>query len=191
MKFNDHKNLEGFHAFLGASKYHWLRYDDEKLGAVYRNYLATLKGTELHDFAAQCIRLGIKLPKSKKTLNMYVNDAIGYKMTPEQPLFYSENCFGTADAITFRQDHKTGKDILRIHDLKTGVTPAHMEQLLIYAALFCLEYRVKPSEIDIELRIYQSDEIAFMNPTAEDIVPVIDKIITSDKIISRIREEEV
>lgn len=184
MKFNNHKNLEGCHAFLGASKYHWINYDPDKVAASYRNYLATLKGTELHDFAARCIKLGQKLPKSKKTLNMYVNDAIGYRMTPEQVLYYSENCFGTADSISFKDN------LLRIHDLKTGVTPAHMEQLEIYAALFCLEYKIKPADIDIELRIYQSDDILVFNPTVEDIVPIMDKIITSDKIISEIKEEE-
>lgn len=190
MKFNSHKNLEGFHAFLGASKFHWINYDPEKLSTTYKNYIATLRGTELHEVAAQLIRLGIKQSKSKKTFNMYVNDAIGFNMTPEQVLYYSENCFGTADAISFRKNPKTDRQTLRIHDLKTGVTPAHMEQLLIYAALFCLEYSVKPSEIDIELRIYQSDEIIIMNPTAEDIVPIMDKIITSDKIINRIKSEE-
>jgi hypothetical protein len=184
MKFNNHKNLEGCHAFLGASKYHWINYDPDKVASSYRNYLATLKGTELHDFAARCIKLGQKLPKSKKTLNMYVNDAIGYRMIPEQVLFYSENCFGTADSISFKDN------LLRIHDLKTGVTPAHMEQLMIYTALFCLEYKIKPADIDIELRIYQSDDILVFNPTVEDIVPIMDKIITSDKIISKIKEEE-
>lgn len=146
---------------------------------------AIFKGTALHELAAKLIELGQKLPKSKKTLNMYVNDAIGFKMKPEQVLYYSNNCFGTADAISFRNN------ILRIHDLKTGFTPAHMEQLLIYAALFCLEYKVKPSEIQFELRIYQNDEIAIMNPTAEDIVPIIDKIITFDKVIEKIKREEV
>lgn len=190
MKFNKHSNLEGFHAFLGASKCHWLNYDDEKLVATYQNYRATLRGTELHDLAARLIKLGVKLSNSKTTLNMYVNDAIGFKMKPEQVLFYSENCFGTADSISFRKNHKTGRNMLRIHDLKTGVTPAKMEQLLIYAALFCLEYDVKPSEIDIELRIYQSDDIIVMNPTTEDIIPVMDRIITADKIIKQIRSEE-
>lgn len=184
MEFNKHKNLEGCHAFLGASKYHWINYDASKVAASYRSYLATLKGTELHDFAARCINLGQKLPKSKKTLNMYVNDAIGYRMTPEQVLYYSDNCFGTADSISFKDN------LLRIHDLKTGITPAHMEQLEIYAALFCLEYKVKPADIDIELRIYQSDDIMVFNPTVEDIVPIMDKIITSDKIISKIKAEE-
>ena len=115
---------------------------------------------------------------------MYVNDAIGFKMTPEQILFYSENCFGTADAIAFRNN------LLRIHDYKSGVIPAHMEQLEIYAALFCLEYRIKPADIEIELRLYQNDEILFHHPTSEDVVPIMDKIITFDKIINKMKEQE-
>lgn len=184
MNFNNHSKLEGQHAFLGASKYHWINYDDEKLAQSYTNFLAAQKGTILHEFAAQCIKLGQKLPSSKKTINRYVNDAIGFKMVPEQVLFYSENCFGTADSILFRNN------LLRIHDLKTGGIPAHMEQLEIYAALFCLEYDVRPANIDMELRIYQNDEILYHNPTAEDIVPIMDKIITFDKVINKIKEQE-
>ena len=184
MNFNNHSNLEGQHAFLGASKYHWINYDESKVAESYSKFLATQKVTILHDFAAQCIRLGQKLPKSQKTLNMYVNDAIGFKMVPEQVLFYSENCFGTADAISFRND------LLRVHDLKTGVIPAHMEQLMIYAALFCLEYKIKPGNIEIELRLYQNNEILYHNPIAEEVVPIMDKIITFDKIIAKIREQE-
>ncbi|MEY8395893.1 DUF2800 domain-containing protein [Lachnospiraceae bacterium 45-P1] len=184
MNFNKHSNLEGQHAFLGASKYHWINYSEDKVAESYSRFLATQKGTQLHEFAAQCIRLGQKLPKSKKTLNAYVNDAIGFKMTPEQILFYSDNCFGTADAIAFRGD------LLRIHDLKTGAIPAHMEQLEVYAALFCLEYKVKPADIRMELRLYQSDDILVGNPTVEDIAPIMDKIITFDRIINKIKEQE-
>ena len=181
MNFNKHYSLEGKHAFLGASKYHWINYDADKLVDSYSKFQATLNGTILHDFACQCITLGQKLPKSQKTLNMYVNDAIGFKMKPEQVLYYSDNCFGTADAIIFRNN------LLRIHDLKTGVTRAHMEQLEIYAALFCLEYNKKPSDIDMELRIYQNNEIIIHNPTVEDILPIMDKIITFDKIIDKMK----
>ena len=105
-------------------------------------------------------------------------------MVPEQVLYYSPNCFGTADAISFR------KNFLRIHDLKTGTTPTHMEQLMVYAAMFCLEYRVKPSEIEMELRIYQNDQILFHNPTVADILPIMDKIVTFSRVIDKIREEE-
>lgn len=185
MVFNRHDKLEGLHAFLGASNYHWINYSEEKVEETYSKWRAAQKGTQLHAFAATCIRLGQKLPRTQQTLNMYVNDAIGYKMTPEQILYYSPNCFGTADAIIFRND------FLRIHDLKTGETPAKMEQLMIYAALFCLEYGIKPSEIKMELRIYQNDEVACHNATVEDIFPIMDRIITFDKIINRMKEQEV
>lgn len=184
MNFNKHSNYEGKHAFLGASKFHWINYDKDKLIQTYLNFLAIEKGTILHDFASRCINLGQRLPKSQKTLNMFVNDAIGYKMSSEQVLLYSDNCFGTADAISFRDKQ------LRIHDLKTGQTPAHMEQLLVYAALFCLEYNVKPSEIDIELRIYQSNEVLVHNPGADEIEPIMDKIVQFDKLIDRLKEQE-
>ena len=184
MNFNTHSILEGKHAFLGASKYHWINYDENKIAASYKKFLATQKGTVLHEFAAQCIRLGQKLPRSRKTLNMYVNDAIGFKMIPEKILVYSDNCFGTADAIIFRDD------TLRIHDLKTGVTPAHMEQLMIYSALFCLEYDKKPNDINIELRIYQNDEIVVHKPEPDEIGLIITKIKSFDKIINSIKEQE-
>lgn len=184
MNFVNHSNLEGLHAFLSPSKYHWINYSEDKVIDAFSKYQASLKGTQLHEFAAQCIRLGQKLPKSQKTLNMYVNDAIGYKMTPEQILYYSPNCFGTADAIAFRNN------FLRIHDLKTGENPTHMEQLMVYAALFCLEYRVKPVEIQMELRIYQNDEVLVHEPTVADILPIMDKITTFDKLINRLRDEE-
>lgn len=183
MNFNDHSRYEGLHAFLGASKYHWIRYDEAKLINAYSSFLAVQKGTELHEFAANCIRLGQKLPKSKKTLNMYVNDAIGFKMTPEQILFFSENCFGTADAISFRDN------FLRIHDYKSGEVQAHMEQLDIYAALFCLEYRYKPTDIEIELRLYQSDDIVVNIPDPNLIGEIMQKIIVFDKAITKIKQE--
>lgn len=184
MNFNNHSRFEGQHAFLSASKYHWINYDEDKIADVYERAKAVKKGTELHEFAAQCIKLGQKLPRSKKTLNAYVNDAIGFRMIPEQILFYSEYCFGTADSIIFRDR------LLRIHDLKTGQIPAHMEQLEIYAALFCLEYNKKPANIDMELRIYQNDDIIFHTPTAEDIEPIMHKIVTFDKIIRKMDERE-
>lgn len=184
MNWNTHSTIKGSHAFLGASKYHWVNYTDDKLIEAYTRFTAAQRGTRLHDLASELISLGQKLPRSKKTLNMYVNDAIGFRMRPEQPLFYSENCFGTADAISFKDG------LLRIHDLKTGVIPAHMEQLLVYSALFCLEYRMKPSDIRMELRIYQNDEVLVHNPEVDEVVPIIDKIISFDKLLNKIKAEE-
>ena len=177
MVFNKHDNLEGLHAPFGASKSSWLRYDDEKALAVYQNLKAAEVGTKMHEWAKQTIDLGIKQPRSKKTIYNYVNDAIGFKMDTEVVLFYSPYFFGTADSIAFRNN------FLRIHDLKTGTTPVHMEQLLIYAALFCLEYKIKPGDIQIECRIYQNDDILIANPTAQDIGPIIDKIIHLNKML--------
>lgn len=184
MNWNNHSKLSGLHAILGASKYSWLNYDDAKLIETYSNLQAAARGTELHDLAAKLIKLNQPLPRSKKTLNMYVNDAIGFKMDPEVVLFYTENMFGTADAISFRNN------FLRIHDLKTGVNPAKMEQLMIYAAFFCLEYKQKPGEIEIELRIYQNNDIQIFNPTAEDILPIMDKAVHFDKLIQKLKEME-
>lgn len=186
MDFNPHYDLVGQHAFLGASKYHWINYDISKLENSYLKHMAVLRGTEFHDFACQCIKLKQKLPKSKKTLNMYVNDAIGFRMKPEQVLFYSANCFGTADAISF--DERL--NCLRIHDLKTGEVPAHIEQLMVYAALFCLEYGKKPNDISqIELRIYQMDQVLVHNPEPEKISEIMNKIIIFDKKINQLKLE--
>lgn len=186
MKFNNHYNLTGCHAVFSASQSAWLRYDDEKALEVYSNRKAAELGTKLHAWAKETIDLGIKQPRSKKTIYAYVNDAIGFKMDTEVVLFYSERFFGTADAISFRDN------VLRIHDLKTGTggkIENHMEQLMIYTALFCLEYRIKPGEIKIELRVYKNDDILIHNPTAEDIAPIMDRIISLDKLLAKIEEE--
>ena len=184
MIFTKHSNLEGLHAPFGASQSAWLRYDDEKILATYNNMKVKEMGTRLHAWAKETIDLGIKQPRSKKTIYAYVNDAIGYKMDTEVVLFYSPRFFGTADSICFRNG------TLRIHDLKTGVTKVHMEQLMIYAALFCLEYKIKPSDIEIELRIYQSDEVLYHNPTAESISSIMDRIVYLDKMLERLDCEE-
>jgi hypothetical protein len=183
MIFNKHSDLLGRHAFLSASKYHWTNYDEDKLERTYMTALAVQRGNELHAFAHEAIRLGIKLPRNATTLNMYVNDAIGYRMSPEQSLFYSQNCFGTADAIGFK------KGLLRVHDLKTGVTPTSERQLEVYAALFCLEYRMTPFEIGIELRIYQANEARIYEPDPDDIMHLMDKIIVFDRRIEEIKKE--
>jgi len=187
MIWNDHSSLEGCHAFLGASQHSWLNYDEDKLIKTYKNNIAKQKGTETHEFAALCIKRRQRLPKSEKTLNQYVNDAIGFKLDPEVLLFYSYNSFGTADSIAYYEK----KRFLRIHDLKTGTIPASLHQLEIYAALFCLEYDIKPGNLDgIELRIYQNNDILIGNPEADVILPIMDKIVTFDKIIEKVKEVE-
>lgn len=181
MNFNIHSKYEGQHSVLSASSHYWTNYSPEKFAETYIRLMAKEKGTKLHAFAAEAIKLGIKLPKTAKTLNMYVNDAIGFRMIPEQILYYSDNAFGTADAISFRNN------LLRIHDLKTGETKASMKQLEIYMAYFCLEYKYKPDQIDAELRIYQNNEAVVANPHPDDIFEIMEKIIEFDKIIETMK----
>lgn len=185
MRWNKHSALEGTHSFMSASKYHWINYDDEKFIESYKTYRAAEQGTLDHAFAALCIERRQKLPnRPKNTLAMYVNDSIGYLMKPEVLLYYSDNCYATTDAISFMDNH------LQIHDLKTGKIPAHIEQLIVYAALFCLEYDKAPGSITIELRIYQNDDILICRPEANDILPVMDKIVYFDKMLKKIQKSE-
>jgi hypothetical protein len=184
MNFVKHSNLEGLHAPFSASQSAWLRYDTEKALTVYDNMRAKERGTKLHDWAKRTIDLGIKQPRSNKTLYAYVNDAIGFKMSTEVVLYYSPYFFGTADAISFRNNK------LRIHDLKTGKS-GHMEQLEVYAALFCLEYKIKPGDIQMELRLYKDNEVIVHEPTAEDILPIMDKITSLNKALENFDDREV
>jgi Protein of unknown function (DUF2800) len=183
--FNTHSELYGKHAFLSPSNYHWLNYNDQKLAARFVAAMAAQRGTDLHALAHEAIRLGVKLSKSNRSLSTYVNDAIGYKMSCEQPLFYSVNCFGTADTISFRR----GK--LRIHDLKTGIIAASEQQLEVYAAIFCLEYNIDPFQIEIELRIYQRDEIRVYEPFPERIADIMNKIMLFDQQIEHMKASEM
>lgn len=182
MNFNTHYELKDKHAFLGASSHSWINYDEEKLKQRYLAFQAIQRGIQLHKLAKDCIDLGERLYGSKSTLALFVKDGIGFKMNTEQPLYYSSNAFGTCDAISFRDNE------LRIHDLKTGNTPASMEQLIVYAALFCLEYKYDPDDIFIELRIYQSNEITVHNPDPEYIKFVMNKIESFSKIIDTLKE---
>ena len=208
MIFNQHSELEGQHAFLSPSKYSWLNYDQEKLETAYRRQYANTIGTILHDLAHRCILNKVKLSKSDRhlvllalldngvpqglidandileTLSPFVNDALGFRMETEQVLYYSENAFGTADAICFRDN------TLRIHDYKSGIAPVHMDQLYIYAALFCLEYDKKPEQIQIELRIYQSGEALVDKPSPEVIRAIMNKIVDSDRFLRKLKDKE-
>ena len=184
MIFNNHSDLSGKHAILSPSNYHWLNYNDQKLEARFASLMAARKGSDLHALAHEAIRLGIKLSRVNKALSTYVNDAIGYKMICEQTLYYSDNCFGTPDTISFRR----GK--LRIHDLKTGIIVTSEHQLEIYAALFCLEYGINPFDIEIELRIYQRDNVRVFEPFAETIAHIMEKIIDFDQQIEQFKASE-
>lgn len=181
MNFNKHLGLSGKHAFLSPSSSAWLRYDDQKLHARYHAAQASRRGTDVHAAAHENIRLRIPLHRSNKALYHYVSDAIKYDMSCEQTLVYSENCYGTADTISF------DGDILRIHDLKTGISKATFEQLEVYAALFCLEYGISPFDIEIILRLYQRDSVLEMIAEPEAILHIMDRIMHADNYIESIK----
>ena len=183
MDFNDHSKLAGMHAFLSASNYHWVNYDPEKLLRVYGNSEAAKRGTELHAFAAEAIRLRQRLRGNSSSLAQYVNDGIGYRMTPEQVLFVSRFCFGTPDTISFYGG------ALRIHDFKSGVSaPASMMQLRIYAAMFCIEYRLDPRTIEMEFRIYQFDETVIEIGDPKEIRDIMEKIRNFTTILEGVED---
>lgn len=170
LRFNKHWQAEGKHAFLGASKHHWINYDLEKMRRIWANQFASEIGTRKHAWAAEAIRLKLRMPRNNKTLNAYINDAIGFNMEPEVVLYVNDDCFGTADAISFN------KRTLRIHDLKTGVHPGSFNQLLIYCAFFCIEYRINPFEIEMILRLYQNDEVEEMVGDPNEVNRIIQQI---------------
>ncbi len=194
MIWNNHKDLEGKHSFLGASQWRWITWDDRTLQARFVTQFAQLIGTAIHELAHDCISSGIKLNRTDKhlidmcmyknyvpryaydseyllgNLISYVNDAIGFHMSSEIILYYSANAFGTTDAISYNEKEK----ILRIHDLKTGTGATFFEQLFIYAAYFCLEYNVKPTELNkIYLRIYQNGEFIEVEPDPMEIEKIM------------------
>ena len=208
MIFNKHSELEGRHAILSPSKHYWLNYDDEALLRTYISSFATDVGTLVHEYAADRIKYRLPLdPENEEAKNglllhlmkndipfrvidldrlfynlvPYVNDCIGYKMESEVVLKYSDLCFGTADAIGVRRNW------LRIHDLKTGVTPASMDQLLCYAGLFFMEYKrdYRPDTMKVELRIYQNQEVQILNPSCEEIKTVMKKIAHGNAVLTK------
>jgi len=185
MRWNNHYRLKDKHCLFSPSRVSWLNYTEDKLVETFRNEEAKKRGTRLHALAAEHIDLGIKMARSQSTLNRYVNDAIQFKMKPEIILYYSDNFFGTADAIQFYE--KQG--LLRVHDLKTGQTPGHIEQTFIYAALFLLEYgdrlNIRPGDIDILCRIYQFDDFTEATPDVDTISHIMDQIIIFDDLLQR------
>lgn len=206
MNWNRHTHLEGTHAFLSASKYGWMRKTNEELIQGYINSYAQSIGTMMHAYAADCIRFREKLRKSDSkgakldlmrrgipefaidirsffpTVMRYVNDSIDHRMDPEILLYYSDLCYGTADSI------QVSGNTLRIHDLKTGFAPVKIDQLMVYAALFFLEYNYKPEKMRTELRIYQSDDILSYEPEVEKVKEVMNAIVEKDRVLQKLKE---
>lgn len=178
------KALAGTHAFLAPSSPAWINYDEDRLARMVHTAEAARLGSRLHAFAHEAISLRRKQPDTQETINLYINDAIGYRMTSEVLLHYSENCYGHADTVGFRDN------TLRIHDLKNGAREASMAQLEIYAALFCLDYQFSPFDIKIELRIYQNNRVKIHHPEPPDIIQIMERIRSFDKYIKELKKME-
>lgn len=207
MEWNRHPELQNAHTFLSPSKYTWMRKTDEELAESWFNSFSQAIGVTLHALAADYIRLRREMTEADirsvefellrnripaaafdiefifPTIFSYVNDSVAYHMDAEIPLKYSDNCGGTADSIQFRRKK------LRINDLKTGTTPAKIDQLMGYAALFFLEYGVKPEGTSTELRIYQAGDILVCNPAPEEIREVMETIVHADAVLKHLKEE--
>lgn len=208
MIFNEHLNLRGKHAVFSPSNYAWLRDSKEDAIRRYVNSFQAQTGTILHELAEEYILQGFKMNRYDKkqvplrlltkgipssvvdrlpiddifeNLENYVNDAVDYNMSPEVILYYSDLVFGTADALAYNEQ----ECFLRIHDLKNGTTPAKIDQLIAYDALFRLQYcpimRVRPEKIKSELRIYQGGEIIFYNPEPDEIIEAMEQAKSVDK----------
>lgn len=184
MHFKKHSHLEGQHAFLSPSTYHWINYDEAKLEFRWKTLRAALEGVEQHRYAAIAIEEKEFQDDETTTLGLYINQCIQYKMSPEVVLYYSPNAFGTVDAIAYRYRR------LRISDLKTGVSRVSEHQLEVYAALFCLEYEIDPFSMrGIELRIYQHGKVDEFVGDPHYIKGIMDKIVKFDEILNQLRKE--
>lgn len=216
MIWQNFSRLKGAHSTLSPSSSYWIYDEDDEFEKRFCNSYSQTIGTLLHDAAAKRISkgnlIGYRMSKKNKSdilINLldkgiprkvidyipfddmydnvcrYVNDAIGFRMDSEVCLYYSENCFCHADAIDFNDK----KNILRIFDLKTGQSPVKIEQLMIYAALFFLDYReYKLNDCEIELRIYQTNQDVLINtPDRNDILDMMDSIKKRDAYINTMK----
>lgn len=184
-RFNNNPKVEGSHAFLSPSNYHWLRWSPDKLLDRLRDRGAAERGTRMHAWAAEAILLRRYQPVNGDIVCQYINDALDHDMTPEQSLFASFHCFGTADAIGFDPVEM----FLRIYDLKTGITKASVDQLYVYAAIFCLEYGYRPFDMSGELRIYQGEGPTIYDIDRQYLAWVYDTIYTSLELIEETKME--
>lgn len=173
------------HSFASGNIKAYESYDEENLDDVrkgFRNYVRgryPLDQDKTASLAFMFLDNMRYVPEeSWLSVAQFINDGCQYKMNSEQPLWYSDNAFGTTDAISFYRNK------LRIHDLKTGDTPAKLMQLNIYAALFCLEYHKQPDQIKIELAIYQFGNVTKESPDPKDIRDLMDLIVEDDRVLN-------
>jgi len=188
MEWNDHWRLEGRHATLSPSGYHWLNYDPDKMRRVTWNNYSKEDGTKMHELASNMILYSIMPENNENALNQFVIDALTMfdeSMSSEVLLYYSDECFGTADAIYYDEETKH----LQVHDLKTGVSKPSFKQLWIYCALFCLEYDKKPEDLTFECRLYQLGAMDIDSPDPKDIRAIMNQIVSMSNVIEGVRIE--
>lgn len=141
---------------------------DPRVGSIFLDHLRYLPG------------------EAYLSVKMFVCDSIGFRMESEQKLSVSKVIEGTADAVRFYPKD----NLLRISDLKTGSRPAKIEQVFIYAALYCYENRLDPLKTNFEARIYQNGEIYIEQPTGEEIKSLLNTILHINEVVSKFERGE-
>lgn len=212
-KYNDHRRLEGKHAYLGCSQSAWENRTDEQLIKMYYSKFAADIGTAVHEFASYCIKNKIKLRKTDDhMIDFYLKitwpmqsgviipvGAYDSKALIENVYSFvneaiqygldSEVILSYNDIYAFGTSDALGVDeklkIIRIHDLKTGDHPVKMTQLLLYAAYLCLEYGKNPKDYKFELRVYQGGEIIEYFPQPEEVQEHMKKIYHAVEVLEQ------
>lgn len=181
---NSNKKEKLNHAIMSPSQNAWLNYDEAKLYKLFHQKNIKALGSRLHEFVKEAISLKRRLA-GNDSISCFTNDCIKHNMVPEYFIFYSENAFGTADAIYYSKT----EGVLKIFDLKTGMNKASFKQLELYACYFLLSMDIKPI-IKIILRIYQFNEIFEFQPKQKDLEDLMNRIVWIDNLLNSFKLEE-
>lgn len=117
---------------------------------------------------------------------LFICDSIGFRMESEQKLSVSKIIEGTADAVRYYPK----ENLLRVSDLKTGSRPAKIEQVFVYAALYCYENRLDPLKTNFETRIYQNGEVYIEHPSGDVISNALNISLHLDEVVEKFRRGE-
>jgi hypothetical protein len=149
---------------------------------IYEKYMEKYSKYYDHEFGTLLLKHLHYIPgEAFLTTKQFINDSIGFRMESEKRLTVSSMIYGTADAVRYY----TKENLLRVSDLKTGKRPAKIEQVFIYAALYCYEYNLKPLNTNFEARIYQNGEIFIEQPSGEDIDDILKNILHKDEVAKK------
>lgn len=149
---------------------------------IYEKYMCTYSKLYEPEYGDILLRHLRYLPgEAYISAKLFIGDSIGFHMESEQKLKLSNKINGTADAVRFYPK----ENLLRVSDLKTGSRPAKIEQVLIYAALYCYENRLDPLKTNFETRIYQNGVIHIEQPDKEDINDIYKNIVHKNEVLKR------